>query len=85
MTNSPFSISGKNSPKRTIFSPKPTTKCYYSVELQVFANHLAFSKKRKEFSKDTKGSFAFQFSVSGYKFSIFKEIEPIHNFIAHHS
>jgi hypothetical protein len=52
MTNNPFSISVKNSPKQGFFSPKSIDKYSYILVLQWCTNSTTFSKQHNGFSKD---------------------------------
>jgi hypothetical protein len=87
MTNIPYSISGKNSPKRSIFSPKPTEKCSYMLVMQRYINKIAFSKQSKVFSKDAKGQMPFNSQYQALNSPYFIESSQFitHNssFIAH--
>lgn len=73
MINSQFNISGKNSPKRSIFSPKLREECSYSLILQGLTNPIAFSKTHKEFSKGDKGQANFYSMYVAKNSPYFKE------------
>ena len=52
MKNGEFRITGKNSPKRSSFSPCRIVSTSLTIDIQAFMMCLEFSKKSFEFSKD---------------------------------